>query len=329
MRRSRDKTLVNRRRRDEPVAIRYDGGWVAFNNERGDWGMKSFVHSQPPRPVSSTVSLSRTAAHERPANEPDREPGRRRARRVRGGNSGESGAPPVVREVLASPGQPLDAGARGFFESRFGHDFSRVRVHADTMAAASASALAASAYAVGGHLAFGAGQYQPTTVVGRQLIAHELMHVLQDGARPMPSDLAVASADSPRERQADTASRELLVSGGAAGGPSLVPVASGTDDRCIQRRRVPAAAGLGSALPAAGPTLGAAKTGLARALGRAWAGLTGAQQTAVRQRRPLASPGQRKQTSSRRSTQRAARSSSASSRRFVPRRLPRNSEIRR
>src|SRR5262249_54822579 len=46
-------------------------------------------------------------------------------------------APAIVHQALGSPGRPLDAAARAYFEPRFGQDFSRVRVHADELAAAS------------------------------------------------------------------------------------------------------------------------------------------------------------------------------------------------
>jgi hypothetical protein len=87
--------------------------------------------------------------------------------------------PPIVHEVLRSPGQPLDAETRAFMEPRFGHDFSRVRVHTDTKAAESARAVNALAYDVGRDVVFGAGQYAPSTSAGRQLMAHELTHVVQ------------------------------------------------------------------------------------------------------------------------------------------------------
>jgi hypothetical protein len=90
--------------------------------------------------------------------------------------------PPIVSEVLRSPGQPLDRQTRAFFEPRFGHDFSRVRVHADANAAASAAAVNALAYTVGRDVAFGAGQYAPETSAGRKLLAHELTHVVQQGS---------------------------------------------------------------------------------------------------------------------------------------------------
>src|SRR6476646_10723982 len=63
-------------------------------------------------------------------------------------------APPVVHETLAGTGQPLDPATRGFFEPRFGHDFSKVRVHTDARAAQSAMAVDASAYTVGQHVVF-------------------------------------------------------------------------------------------------------------------------------------------------------------------------------
>jgi hypothetical protein len=88
----------------------------------------------------------------------------------------------VVRDVLQSPGQPIDAATRAFIEPRFGHDFSKIRVHADGQAARSASAVNALAYASGRHLVFGAGQYAPMTAPGRRLLAHELTHTIQQGA---------------------------------------------------------------------------------------------------------------------------------------------------
>lgn len=87
--------------------------------------------------------------------------------------------PPIVHEVLRSPGQPLDAATRAFFEPRFGHDFSRVRVHTDAKAAESARAVNALAYTVGRDVVFGTGQYMPKTVAGHSLLAHELTHVVQ------------------------------------------------------------------------------------------------------------------------------------------------------
>ena len=62
--------------------------------------------------------------------------------------------PPIVHEVLHSPGQPLDPATRAFMEPRFGHDFSTVRVHTDARAAASARTVNALAYTVGRDVVF-------------------------------------------------------------------------------------------------------------------------------------------------------------------------------
>ena len=82
--------------------------------------------------------------------------------------------PQIVHEVLSSQGRPLDASTRAFFEPRFGHDFSRVQIHADARAAESARAINAQAYTAGRHIVMGCGEHPP-----RQLLAHELTHVVQ------------------------------------------------------------------------------------------------------------------------------------------------------
>jgi hypothetical protein len=92
-------------------------------------------------------------------------------------------APPEVHEVLAAPGQPLSSATREFMETRFGHDFSRVRIHADEQAAASAQAINAHAYTSGHNIVFGHGQYNPGAPSGRHLLAHELTHVVQQEDR--------------------------------------------------------------------------------------------------------------------------------------------------
>ena len=87
--------------------------------------------------------------------------------------------------IIGSPngaGQALDAATREFFSARFGHDFANVRVHADAEAAESARALNALAYTVGRDVVFGAGQYAPENRAGKQLLAHELAHVVQQAA---------------------------------------------------------------------------------------------------------------------------------------------------
>jgi hypothetical protein len=105
-------------------------------------------------------------------------------------------APPIVQAVLADPGDALDPVSRRFFEPRFGHDFSRVRIHSDGRGAQSAVAVNALAYTVGRHIAFASGRFAPETDTGRRLLAHELAHVLQQATPEVPPvhDRPVAAA---------------------------------------------------------------------------------------------------------------------------------------
>ncbi len=88
----------------------------------------------------------------------------------------------VLDTVKRSPGHPLDAATRAFFEPRFGRDLSSVRIHSDAAAAASARSIQAHAYAAGDDLVFDTGRFAPETQEGRRLLAHELTHVLQQGS---------------------------------------------------------------------------------------------------------------------------------------------------
>jgi hypothetical protein len=92
-------------------------------------------------------------------------------------------APPIVHDVLRSPGQPLENRARAFFEPRFGADFSKIRVHSDPKASESARAVRADAYTVGQQIVFANNRYSPETPDGKQLLAHELAHSLQQASQ--------------------------------------------------------------------------------------------------------------------------------------------------
>jgi peptidoglycan/xylan/chitin deacetylase (PgdA/CDA1 family) len=86
-----------------------------------------------------------------------------------------------VRRALQTPGQPLAAETRALLEPRFAHDFSRVRVHTSPEAAACADRLGAQAYTVGKAIVFATGRYAPDTPQGLGLLAHELVHTVQQG----------------------------------------------------------------------------------------------------------------------------------------------------
>jgi hypothetical protein len=132
-----------------------------------------------PEPQLQRACACGGACPECRAEQPGREHESLQTERVQASDTGQIAAPPIVHEVLRSPGQPLDMAARAFMESRFGHDFSRVRVHADGEAADAARAVRARAYTIGQDIVFGTGEYAPTTVESKRLLAHELVHVVQ------------------------------------------------------------------------------------------------------------------------------------------------------
>ena len=84
-------------------------------------------------------------------------------------------------QSLKGGGQPLSKNDRTFFEPRFGRDFSQVRVHTYPQAAESARMVNARAFTIGQGIVFGEGQYDPVSKSGKYLLAHELVHTVQQG----------------------------------------------------------------------------------------------------------------------------------------------------
>jgi hypothetical protein len=113
-----------------------------------------------------------------------------------------------VREALRIPGQPLDSATREFFEPRFGHDLGSVRVHAGRRASEAAGGIAAQAFTVGRDIVFGSGHYAPETARGRQLLAHELTHVVQQAGEP--PRLGISRATRGIQRAPDKTLEDLL-----------------------------------------------------------------------------------------------------------------------
>lgn len=139
--------------------------------------------------------------------------------------------PSSVHAVLRSPGSPLEPAARNFMSSRFGHDFTSVRIHADARAAESARDVSALAYTSGANVVFGAGQYSPTTDAGRRLLAHELAHVAQQAKGHGSAGASAGQASPALEANADTAAEAAM----AGRQVNLMPAALPT----IQRRAAP------------------------------------------------------------------------------------------
>lgn len=133
--------------------------------------------------------------------------------------------PPVVGEVLGSPGQRLEQPTRSLMESRFGQDFSHVRVHTDARAAESARAVDALAYTIGQDVVFGAGQFAPETTSGRKLLAHELAHTIQQGddVADLNQSWRVGTPADASEREADRVADTVHQAGGESSGREMFP----------------------------------------------------------------------------------------------------------
>jgi Domain of unknown function (DUF4157) len=134
----------------------------------------------------------------------------------------------------APAGKPLPAAVRNAFEPRFGHDFSRMRVHSDDAAAASASALNAEAYTSGLDIVFAAGRYAPSTPAGAHLLAHELAHAVQQASGAVAPGLS--RPGDAHERVADAIASRVLAGRNAG---ALLPPATAvreTTPAAVQRQ---------------------------------------------------------------------------------------------
>lgn len=156
-----------------------------------------------------TVSTARAVSAQRKCQECEKEEERKTLSRKEATASAaslnQSVAPAIVHDTLRSIGRPLEDAPRRFMEARFGHDFSRVRVHDNHQAAQSAAAIHARAYTVGTAIVFGESQYAPNTFAGIRLLAHELTHVVQQaGATPHKGPLRTGERGDRFERQAES-----------------------------------------------------------------------------------------------------------------------------
>ena len=125
-------------------------------------------------------------------------------------NQNDSPVPPIVHEVLRAPGQPLEPATRAMMEPRFGHDFSQVRIHTGSKAGESARSIGALAYTFGSDVVFASGQYEPHTLPGQMLLAHELTHTIQQRNDKQTEPALLSSADDPQEHEAAAVSMDVL-----------------------------------------------------------------------------------------------------------------------
>jgi len=119
-------------------------------------------------------------------------------------------SPSSILAQLGS-GQALETPLRARMEGALGHDFSRVRVHADARGGEFSRALAAHAFTVGEHIGFAPGRYRPSSAEGQRLVAHELTHVIQQrrGLGGAILGDAIGRTDDAYEREAEAAAERL------------------------------------------------------------------------------------------------------------------------
>lgn len=125
--------------------------------------------------------------------------------RARDGESSDSGLEAVERSIdeARSGGQGLDYRTRNQMESAFGADFSGVRIHTDSRADSLNHSLSARAFATGRDVFFRQGEYNPGSSGGRELLAHELTHVVQQTGDGIQRKMTVSEPNDPHEVEAD------------------------------------------------------------------------------------------------------------------------------
>ncbi|MEP6732533.1 MAG: DUF4157 domain-containing protein [bacterium] len=159
----------------------------------------------------------------------------------------------AVADLLGRGGQPLEANTRRAMEASFGKSFTDVRVHIHDAGDAAARETGARALAVGRDIAFREGEYEPDTLTGQRLIAHELTHVVQQ--RNAAVDISTLEPQgSAAEREADATAGEVTA-GRAAKPVSAAPQGIPRDVGFTQRGEISDPHGLGynTILARAGP----------------------------------------------------------------------------
>ncbi|MGN6533177.1 MAG: eCIS core domain-containing protein [Ginsengibacter sp.] len=159
-------------------------------NEPGDQyeqeadAMADKVMRMSDKEVSQRSFKTSNTTVQRKCAECEKEDEEKKVQRKESNNSSQSFAQPIVQDVLnSSSGNPMDNTTRSFMESRFNHDFSDVKIHDNNKASESANSINALAYTSGNNIVFNVSQYNPYSIKGQKLLAHELMHVIQQGVK--------------------------------------------------------------------------------------------------------------------------------------------------
>lgn len=172
-------------------------------------------------PSIANAALGVSRVVEPPILELQHTHGNRFVQRLIGGyaDSGEVSAPLEHRiDEARSHGTPLEPGVRGNMESAFGVDFGSVRVHTGHEADSLNRSVSARAFTTGSDVFFAGGQYAPASPAGRELLAHELTHVVQQ-AGGVRAKLEVNHPGDAYEREADAVARAVVEHEPAAAEP--------------------------------------------------------------------------------------------------------------
>ncbi|RZH69658.1 eCIS core domain-containing protein, partial [Natrinema altunense] len=134
------------------------------------------------------------------------------------GPAGETQVPDSVRDVISSSGRSLDTSIQRAVEDRMGDSLGDVRIHTGPKAAQACDQINARAFTVGNHVAFNAGEYDPSSPEGQHVLAHELAHVRQQtgGAVSMlpQEDLGLEIDPDPQlEREAEETAQRVMQGG--------------------------------------------------------------------------------------------------------------------
>ncbi len=172
------------------------GGECAHCSKKNSAGLQTkLTVSQPGDVHEQEADRIADQVMSAPVNAP-RKPAPASIQRLATEPTGNFSAPASVDNALGSASSPLDSALRLEMEQHFGHDFSHVRVHANSLAEQSAEELNANAYTVGHDIVFAANRYSPATREGRRLIAHELTHVVQQSSSTVVQrDLALPTTN--------------------------------------------------------------------------------------------------------------------------------------
>lgn len=131
-------------------------------------------------------------------------------RKANHGSSAENHVSENLVATATQAGRPLDHSARMFFEPRFGRSLGDVKVHTNGYSNQVAQTLNAKAFTAGNDIVFAPGQYQPNSIPGRHLLAHELTHVIQQRNAPTIAPMKQRPTGTPK--QSISSSRPLISS---------------------------------------------------------------------------------------------------------------------